>query len=208
MGSEVSLPDERIFRHSFYKAGTIIFKQNEKGDDIFILKKGAVTVSVDGQMVGLIDTPNTIIGEMAYILNIPRTATIEAVDDCEFVVIPADYLYENVTKNPSIGIDLIQILSKRLANTTKYATKLEKEIIETRGELRKLKGLSREEKPSIEDDMVRRGYISKDTLNVCREEYKDEKAKNGTYSFLHSLIDKGCLSIDQLIEYLEMRQLT
>jgi CRP-like cAMP-binding protein len=207
MEDEVKLPDEKIFRHSFYKAGTTIFKQNDRGADVLILKKGAVTVSVDGQIVGLLDTPNTIIGEMAYILGLPRTATIEAVDDSKFVVIPAKNLYDNVLKTPSIGIDLIKILSKRLANTTKYATRLEKEIIETRNELRKLKGLSGEATPTIEEDLVRHGYLSGEELSECRTEH-EKKGGKGEHTLLHSLVDRGCLSIEQLIEYLEMRQMT
>ena len=121
---EKDVQDKKLFKYSFYKAGTRIFNQGDKGTDIYVLKNGAVTVIVDNQIIGLINTPDTIIGEMAYFLNLNRTASIEAIEDSDFIVISGEYLYETVMKKPQIGIDLLKILSARLAKTTKYATKL------------------------------------------------------------------------------------
>lgn len=115
MSENISLPGEERFKYSFYRSGTRVFSQGDSGSDIYILKKGSVTVSVDNQIVGLINTPNAIIGEMAYFLDIPRTATIEAVEDSQFIVIPGQYLYETILKKPEIGIELLKTVIRRLS---------------------------------------------------------------------------------------------
>ncbi len=206
MTGTVPLPDEKKQRYNFYKAGTRVFSQGDTSTDIYILKKGAVTVCVDDQIVGLINTPDIFIGEMAYFLGISRTATIEAVEDSEFIVIPAEDLYENVLKNPQIGIELIKILSGRLANTTKYATRLEKDLIDTRAELRKSQGIREEPEPSVEDKLVSRGFITRTQLNECKQECEKMKKEEKESSIMHVLINKKYLTVEQLIQYLEMEQ--
>ena len=56
-------------------------------------------------------------------------------------MIPGEQLYRHVLKRPELGIDLLKILSQRLANTTKYAIQLEKEVIDYRNKLRSMQGL-------------------------------------------------------------------
>ncbi len=206
MVERLRIPDEKLYKYSFYKAGTVLFKQGDPGTDIYIMKRGAVTVTVDGQIVGLINTPDTMIGEMAYLLDVPRTATVEAIEDAEFIVIPGKYLYENVMKTPELGIDLLKILSRRLANTTKYATTLEKEVIEYRNEIRNLKGIDELRQPTIEEELLMQGFITKEKLNKCREEYKKLKAKGKGPSLLQIIIKNGHVTAEQLIQYLDMKQ--
>lgn len=205
---KVSIPDEKLFKYSFYRAGTKIFSQGESGTDIYVLKKGAVTVSVDGQLVGLINTPNTIIGEMAYFLGLKRTATVEAVEDSEFIVIPGDYLYDTILKKPEFGIQLLKILVNRLANTTKYVSRLEQEIEELRDQLRKLQGKKPERKEDVEleHELVDFGFISSEQLARCIQEYRERRKKDPNISILKILIEKGYLTTEQIIQYLELKQ--
>ena len=76
MSPEIKIPDEKLYKYSFYRAGTKIICQGDRGTDIFILKKGAVTVSVDDQIMRLINTPNTVFGEMSFFLGVSRTHCI------------------------------------------------------------------------------------------------------------------------------------
>jgi CRP-like cAMP-binding protein len=208
MSEQLRIPDEKLFRYSFHKSGSRIFEQGSTGTEMYILKKGAVTVTVDEKMVGLINTPDTIIGEMAYFLGIPRTATIEAIEDSEFYVIPGEHLFQHVMKRPDLGIKLLKILSRRLANTTKYATRLEKEVNEYRNEIRNLQGLEELKQQSIEDDLVMHGFITEDQLNDCMEEVKSMKGDGPVRpSLLKLIVEKGYISGDQLTQFLEIRQL-
>jgi CRP-like cAMP-binding protein len=196
-----------LFRYSFHKAGTRVFNQGDKGTDIYILKKGAVTVIVDDQIVGLIDTPDTIFGEMAYFLNIPRTASIETAEDCEFIVIPGEQLSEHVMKRPELGIDLLKILSRRLANTTKYAIRLEKEVIEYRNELRSMQGLEELKYQSLEDELLFHGFITEEQLDECKNELDRLKAEGAEApSLLKLIVEKGYITAEKLTQYLEIKQ--
>jgi len=205
---KITLPEELLVKYSFFKAGTRLFNQGDSGADIYILKKGAVTVIVDGQIMGLINTSDTIIGEMAYFLGLKRTASIEAVEDSEFLVIPGEYLYESVLKNPDIGFELMKILAERLANTTKYATRLENDIVKYREELRKLKGspAKEEKKTNILKELQSRGYITENQAAECVQEYNSLKKKGEAASLPRILIEKKYLSVEQFMRFLEMRQ--
>ncbi len=207
----VSIPDEKLFKYSFYRAGTKIFSQGDSGTDIYILKKGAVTVSVDDQLVGLINTPDTIIGEMAYFLGLKRTATVEAVEDSEFIVIPGDYLYDTILKKPEIGIQLLKIVVNRLANTTKYVSRLEQEIEELRDQLRKYEDTKEEpakksEDAEMEHELVDLGFISAQQMAECIQEYRERKKTEPSVTILKILIEKGYLTTEQIIQYLELKQ--
>ncbi|MFW6138436.1 MAG: Crp/Fnr family transcriptional regulator [Spirochaetota bacterium] len=208
MDDRISVPDEKLFRYSFYKAGTVLFKQGDSSTEIYILKKGAVTVSVDSQIIGLINTPDTVIGEMAYFLGLDRTATIEAVEDSEFVVIPGEYLYTTVLKQPQIGINLLKLLSQRLARTTRYASRLEKDVIQFRNELRKAKGLEAEKKPAFEEELVRYGLLKPRQVEECKKELKKRQKKDKSSTLLKVLVDKGYISTQDLIHYLEQKQVS
>jgi CRP-like cAMP-binding protein len=194
------------FKYSFFKAGTKVFNQGDRGSDIYILKKGAVTVLVDNQIIGLINTPETIIGEMAYFLGLNRTASVEAIEDSEFIVLSGDYLHETLLKKPQIGIDLLKILSGRLAKTTKYATKLESEIAQYRDELRTLKGLKEGKKPTLLEDLVSQGFLSREQMEKCCTELTGGASPGTAGSLTRILIEKNYLTAEQLIQFLELRQ--
>ena len=205
---KVTIPDEKLFKYSFYKAGTKIFTQGDSGSDIYILKRGAVTVSVDGQLVGLINTPDTMIGEMSYFLGNKRTATVEAVEDSEFIVIPGNYLYATILKRPEIGIQLLKILVTRLKNTTKYVSRLEKEVEDLRNRLRKIEGLKQGNgnQQKLEYELVNFGFITEEQLQECIKEYEEKKKENKDISILKILIDKGYLTTEQIIQYVDTMQ--
>ncbi len=207
MCARISIPDEDIYRYSFYKAGSKIVLQGEKKDNIFILRRGAVTVVVDDQIVGLINTPNTVFGEMSFFLGVERTATIEAVEDSEVVVIPGETLFKIVYKKPEIGIELLKILSGRLKTTTKYATRLEREINGYRDELRRLQDLKEEKVSCVEDELLTYGYIDARQLAEARREHKERSDRGEDVSFFKILVEKKFLTVDTLLRYLELRQL-
>jgi CRP-like cAMP-binding protein len=205
--AKVILPDDKLLKHSFFKAGNTVFNQGDKGKDIYILKTGAVTVKVDGQIMGLINTPGTIIGEMAYFLGLQRTATVEAIEDTEFSVITGDLFQETLLKHPGIAIDLLKILSERLANTTKYATRLERDIISYRNELRKGQGLKEDKKPTVLEELLSQGFITREQMQECDKEIEKIKAKGAPISLPKILIENGFLTTEKFIRFLEMKQL-
>jgi CRP-like cAMP-binding protein len=59
-------------------AGEIIIQQGEQGDRFYLIRSGSVAVEQDGRQIGLLG-PGDTFGEIALLLEIPRTATIRAI---------------------------------------------------------------------------------------------------------------------------------
>lgn len=77
-----------------FKAGEIIMRQGEYGQNAYIIETGKVEIAITGadgeeRIVGT-RGPGAVIGEMSLIDNAPRTASIKAVEDCEMLKITKD----------------------------------------------------------------------------------------------------------------------
>ncbi|KAG7359243.1 serine/threonine protein kinase [Nitzschia inconspicua] len=64
------------------KKGTIVIRQGDLGDYLYVLKEGKLTFLVDGKEVGSADNPGSIFGELALLYDCPRAATVRADTDC------------------------------------------------------------------------------------------------------------------------------
>jgi MFS family permease len=59
--------------------GEVIVRQGDEGDDVFVIAAGRVAVSRDGVELRELG-PADVFGELALLLDVPRTATVTAVD--------------------------------------------------------------------------------------------------------------------------------
>ncbi|OGU55025.1 MAG: hypothetical protein A2V66_07760 [Ignavibacteria bacterium RBG_13_36_8] len=110
-----------------FRKGEILTKEGSKNQDLFILIDGKVGVFKGDVMVAEFTEEGTIIGEMSFILNRPRTATIKAVEDTNVIVLQAD-MYELMKRYPDIMKKIIKNLAERLMNLTDEYYQLAKEI--------------------------------------------------------------------------------
>jgi cGMP-dependent protein kinase len=58
-----------------YNAGDIVIKQNDDGDNMYIVSKGELDILYSGERVATIG-PGKAFGEIALMYNCPRTATV------------------------------------------------------------------------------------------------------------------------------------
>jgi hypothetical protein len=63
-------------------AGESIVRQGEQGQDYFVLAAGACQAAVDGT-IATVHRPGEGFGEIALLRNVPRTATVTAIEDSE-----------------------------------------------------------------------------------------------------------------------------
>lgn len=103
-----------------FKAGEAIIREGDTSNEMFLLIAGKVAVTKRDEETGKdktlaeISEPMSYFGEMAALLHQPRTASIMAVDDCEFMIVPGDKIDTLIDVNAAVGKKLIQTFAQRL----------------------------------------------------------------------------------------------
>jgi CRP/FNR family transcriptional regulator, cyclic AMP receptor protein len=114
-----------------YSPGSVLISQGEKGLGLFIISKGTVRItrknSPDGaeQVLGTAGIAD-IIGEMALLDDLPRSATLTAVDEVTVLVLPkGDFrsiLRSILSRDPDVALDLLAVLSRRVRKCEERAS--------------------------------------------------------------------------------------
>ena len=111
-----------------YKNKDIVCRENEVSSDLYFIVSGRFAVYV-GKKLAAVLTPNDMfIGEMAFLLNERRTATVLAVGDCRLIKVPKTAFLTLIRKNPHYGIFLSKMLAQRLQRQTKNSIELQKRL--------------------------------------------------------------------------------
>jgi NTE family protein len=101
-------------------AGTVLFRQGDEADAIYLLESGTLGVYVARHgiqaLVALI-RPGEIIGEMAVAARIGRSATVSAIRDCELLRLTPAAFRRLTKKHKAIHEALVQVLAHRLRRT-------------------------------------------------------------------------------------------
>ncbi len=103
-----------------YKSGQSLFEQGDVGDAAFIIIEGAADVIVthDAPLVVAQVGKDDIVGEIAILVDIPRTATVTATSDLTTLKITKDLFFRMITDFPEMGVEIMRVLAQRLEKTT------------------------------------------------------------------------------------------
>jgi len=104
-----------------YQAGASICEEGVDGSEVFLLVDGEAEVQASGEdQAGPISLgPGACFGEMAILADQPRSATVVAGENgAQTLVLDGGVFREAVLKQPTIGMELLETLSKRLADKT------------------------------------------------------------------------------------------
>jgi CRP-like cAMP-binding protein len=126
---ELDIPDSLKPYTATVITGTILCKEGEASQDLFILIKGRFLIRKGGRVVSQITNPGDYIGEMSSLLKVPRTATIIADGETEVLRIPADKVLEFFQHSPQLGLKLATILAQRLKTMDENYVKLKDQAI-------------------------------------------------------------------------------
>jgi len=102
-----------------YKAGSTIFKQGDAGAGLYVLKSGKVSLTQASDPdradveIGVMG-PGQVMGEMALLDDMPRSATATAVDDVDVLVLPVWDFRGVLRQHPDMALKLLAALSRRL----------------------------------------------------------------------------------------------
>lgn len=192
-------------------AGTVLFQEGDRGEEMFILQSGKVKISkrirgVEKTLAML--EKGEFFGEMAILNDKPRSATAETVDVCEMLVIDRKTFDTLLRSNVEIAIRFIKRLADRLReandqmealmirdNTSRLVSVLAKQVKEWKKgggfyiTIDDLAGVA-----GIESSQVK--MILEKLANVRIVELSNEK-----------VLIESQEQVDRLLRYLEMREI-
>lgn len=102
-----------------YSAGTTLFSQGDTGVGLYILTGGKVriiqAVNPDRaeEEIATVGTGD-VLGEMALLDDLPRSATAIAVEDVTALLLPVWEFRSTLQSHPTIALKLLSVLSRRL----------------------------------------------------------------------------------------------
>ena len=104
-----------------FSAGQELCHQGETGSTAYIIIDGEADVLVDapaGELKVASLGKNDLVGEIAILIDVPRTATVRAVSPVTTLAISKDLFYRMVTEFPQMGVEIMRELAHRLEATT------------------------------------------------------------------------------------------
>jgi CRP/FNR family cyclic AMP-dependent transcriptional regulator len=96
-----------------FAAGDVIFAEGDKGDAMFVIRSGEVTIERGGHVMETLG-PGGIFGEMALIDGSARSATVRAKTDCVVAPINEKSFLFLVHETPFFAISVMRTLADRL----------------------------------------------------------------------------------------------
>ncbi len=117
---------EKIAKKESYKTGSFILEERDKNRDIFVIKKGSVSICFidedkNEKYITTLFTGETF-GEINFIIPVQRTAFVKALEDVEISRFPyyelLQFLKDDVSICAKICASLNDSLAKRVVRTT------------------------------------------------------------------------------------------
>ncbi|PID72775.1 MAG: type IV-A pilus assembly ATPase PilB [Desulfobulbus propionicus] len=107
-----------------YNDGDVIIQESNNDKDFFKLVRGKVAVLRSGKKIAEITEPGEYFGEMAAILEEPRSASIISSGRSIIKRYPGDKLNELIEKYPDVSSHLFKTLTERLQKTDRIVVQL------------------------------------------------------------------------------------
>lgn len=108
-----------------FTEGQDLVVQGDMGDSAYVLVEGTADVIVntpDGPLTVAKVSRNAIIGEIAIICDVPRTATVRATSELTALRISKELFFQLVTEFPQMAVEMMRELARRLERTTAQLT--------------------------------------------------------------------------------------
>lgn len=109
--------DTVILERRFFAKGTNILREGEDGSSAYLIQSGSVMIySIHNERKIVLANLGVgdIFGETSLILNTVRTASVEALEDCNLIVITRQVLKDKMDKSDPTIRALLQMLMRRL----------------------------------------------------------------------------------------------
>ncbi|MBQ5470729.1 MAG: cyclic nucleotide-binding domain-containing protein [Treponema sp.] len=102
-----------------YNDKQIVFREGELSNDLYFIVSGRFAIYANNRLTTVLNPNDLFIGEMAFLLNDRRTATVMSVGHSRLIKVPKKDFLLLIRKNPHYGIFLSKMLAQRLVKQTK-----------------------------------------------------------------------------------------
>ncbi|WP_173645120.1 cyclic nucleotide-binding domain-containing protein [Polycladidibacter stylochi] len=106
--------------------GETLCLQGDEGDCAFVILQGEIDVNVDDTRV-ITATTGDILGEIAILCEIPRTATLVAANEAKVLAISKDNFLKLLEEFPGVSFKIMREIAFRLEQTTRELAALKAE---------------------------------------------------------------------------------
>lgn len=104
-----------------FLSSEVLFRQGDIAEETYIIISGEAQVTIErpeGEISVATIGQYQFIGEIAILIDVPRTATVVALTHLAALVISKEVFYRVVIEHPIIGIEVMRELARRLCKTT------------------------------------------------------------------------------------------
>ncbi len=108
--------------------GSVLFREGDQGDCAYVIEEGKILVYLvrDGEEVPIsLLKKGEIFGEMSLIDNLPRSASVKAIEDCVLAVITKDQLLERFNTSDSLVQLLLKVMMNRVRKNNSSYTQIQ-----------------------------------------------------------------------------------
>ncbi|HVB60906.1 MAG TPA: cyclic nucleotide-binding domain-containing protein [Ktedonobacteraceae bacterium] len=109
----------RICQERKYEAGTTLVSQGDTGVGLYIITSGKVRITQvldpdKAEEVLAEEGAGSVLGEMALLDDLPRSASMVAIEDVTALLLPVWEFRTALQQHPDIAVKLLSVLSRRL----------------------------------------------------------------------------------------------
>jgi uncharacterized membrane protein len=109
-------------RHEHADENQTVVWMGDKGDSLYLIERGRVTVTVPNEQGTLMTLdvlgPGQIFGEVSLLDGGPRTATIRAVEPTDLLVLSRERFRDFLRQYPDAAMDILAVMGQRQRSTT------------------------------------------------------------------------------------------
>lgn len=105
-------------------AGKALFNEGEEGHLMYVLASGTAEVMVHNRVVETLQH-GSILGEMGIVSPGPRSASVIAKTDCEFVAVDEKRFQFLVQQTPFFATQVMRVMAERLRALNQLVTPIE-----------------------------------------------------------------------------------
>jgi membrane protein len=109
-----NIPSRIISKYvNYYEKGSIIFKEGDRGMEMYSVLKGRVAIRKGDEDIGVI-AEGKCFGEMSFLLSLPRVVTATALDDVEAVAISYENINNLMNEYPAFVVEMLRDMATRV----------------------------------------------------------------------------------------------